>query len=116
MPVPPPSTRYSLPGVAVKANTSQMNRLLGILLALAATTPALQAQTNNPVLNHIWAVGMDSSRVQQLAGSLVDSIGPRLAGSPNVRGAQDWLVSMYKSWGIDAKNERFGTWRSWRRG
>src|SRR4029079_10707732 len=61
-------------------------------------------------------VGMDSSRVQQLAGSLVDSIGPRLAGSPNVRDAQDWLVSRYKSWGIDAKNERFGTWRSWRRG
>src|SRR5256885_1278893 len=48
-----------------------MNRLFGILLALALTTPALRAQTSNPVINHIWSVGMDSSRVQQLAGSLV---------------------------------------------
>ena len=96
-------------------NTHQMNRLIGILLALALATP-LRAQSNNPVLNRIWDVGMNNSRVQQLAASLIDSIGPRLAGSPNVRDAQDWLVSMYRSWGIDAKNERFGTWRSWRRG
>src|SRR6478736_5847885 len=47
-----------------------MNRLIGILLALALT-PSLEAQTSNPVLNHIWSVGMDSSRVQQLAGSLI---------------------------------------------
>jgi carboxypeptidase Q len=116
MPIRVPGTQYSLLGVAVKKpNPRKMNRLIGIFLALALATP-LRAQTHNPVLNHIWSVGMDSSRVQQLAGSLVDSIGPRLAGSPNVRDAQDWLVSMYKSWGIDAKNERFGTWRSWKRG
>ena len=92
-----------------------MTRLITIVLALALT-PSLRAQTSNPVMNHIWSVGMDSSHVQQLAGTLVDSIGPRLTGSPNVREAQDWLVSMYKTWGIDAKNERYGTWRSWRRG
>ena len=92
-----------------------MNRLFGILLALALT-PSLKAQTSNPVINHIWSVGMDSSRVEQLAGTLLDSIGPRLNGTAIQRNAQNWLLSMYRSWGIEAKNERYGTWRGWRRG
>jgi hypothetical protein len=72
--------------------------------------------TNDPVLRRIWSIGMDSSRVEQLAGTLLDSIGPRLTGTAIQRNAQSWLVSMYKSWGIDAVNERYGTWRGWRRG
>jgi hypothetical protein len=59
---------------------------------------------------------MDSSRVEQLAGTLLDSIGPRLTGTALQRNAQSWLVSMYKSWGIEAVNERYGTWRGWQRG
>ena len=37
-------------------------------------------------------------------------------GTPNLKRAQDWLVNMYKSWGIDAKEEQYGTWRGWIRG
>jgi hypothetical protein len=59
---------------------------------------------------------MDSSRVEQLAGTLLDSIGPRLNGTAIQRNAQNWLVSMYRTWGIEAKNEQYGTWRGWRRG
>jgi hypothetical protein len=97
---------------------------------LAASTLALSAPiraqgaapsspsfpTDDPVLRRIWAIGMDSSRVEQLAGTLLDSIGPRLTGTEIQRNAQNWLVSMYESWGIDAKNEQYGTWRGWRRG
>ncbi|MFL5617774.1 MAG: M20/M25/M40 family metallo-hydrolase [Gemmatimonadaceae bacterium] len=72
--------------------------------------------TDDPVLRRIWSVGMDSSRVEQLAGTLLDSIGPRLTGTAIQRNAQKWLVSMYKSWGIEARNEKYGTWRGWRRG
>ena len=72
--------------------------------------------TDDAVLRRMWSIGMDSSRTVELAGALVDSIGPRLAGSPNIRAAQDWLVKTYASWGIEAKNEQYGTWRSWRRG
>ena len=78
-----------------------------------------RAQTfsnSDPVLQRIWAIGMDSSQTMQLASTLMDSLGPRLAGSPDQRRAQDWLVRTYASWGIDAKNERYGTWRGWRRG
>ena len=51
---------------------------------------------------------MDSSHVQQLAGTLLDSIGPRLTGSPNVRDAQDWLVVDVQELG-DRREERAAT-------
>jgi carboxypeptidase Q len=72
--------------------------------------------TDDPILRRIWAIGMDSSRVEQLSHTLLDSIGPRLTGTAIQRNAQNWLVSMYRSWGIEATNERWGTWRGWRRG
>ncbi len=46
----------------------------------------------------------------------MDSIGPRLTGSPANRAANDWLLRTYKAWGVDAKNEQYGTWRDWTRG
>ena len=46
----------------------------------------------------------------------MDSIGPRLTGSPANRAANDWLLRTYKAWGIDVKNEQYGTWRDWTRG
>ena len=88
---------------------------LGAALLLAAP---MQAQTtpNDPVLKRIWNIGMDSSQTDFLARTLFDSLGPRLTGSPDQKRANDWLVKMYTSWGIDAKNEQYGTWRGWRRG
>ncbi len=87
--------------------------------ALLLLAPPLSAQasfTSDPVLQRIWAIGMDSSQTDALARTLFDSLGPRLTGSPDQRRANDWLVRMYKSWGIDARNEQYGTWRGWRRG
>ncbi|MBV9881365.1 MAG: M20/M25/M40 family metallo-hydrolase [Gemmatirosa sp.] len=89
------------------------------LLALAAPRTPLAAQTfptDDPVLKRIWTLGMDSSHTGQLAHVLFDSIGPRLTGTPLHKAANDWLVSTYKSWGVDARNEKVGTWRGWRRG
>ena len=99
-----------------------IRRLLAIAslgFALAAPVHASGAQnrpSGDPVLQRIWAIGMDSSRTVELSAALLDSIGPRLAGSPGQRRAQDWLVQTYGSWGIDATNVRYGTWRGWRRG
>jgi len=87
-------------------------------LALLGAAP-LSAQrfpTNDPALQRIWRLGMDSSQVQSLAQTLLDSIGPRLTGSPGLRNASDWVIGKYKSWGIDAKREQYGTWRGWQRG
>src|SRR2546425_3517055 len=30
--------------------------------------------------------------------------------------AQNWLIATYSAWGITARKEQYGTWRSWRRG
>jgi hypothetical protein len=70
----------------------------------------------DPVLRRIWAAGMDGSQLPGLAQTLLDSLGPRLTGSPEMNGAQDWLLRMYGGWGITARKERYGTWRGWRRG
>ena len=86
----------------------------------AANTPSgtvpLTFPTADPVIKRIWSVGMDSSMVERLGQVMFDSIGPRLTGSPGFASASDWVVAMYKSWGIDAKRDAYGTWRGWRRG
>jgi hypothetical protein len=93
-------------------------RFLAAILFLAPAL-SLEAQTfptDDPVIKRIWAIGMDSSQTNRLAQALFDSIGPRLTGTPGQKRGNDWLLGMYKSWGIDARNEKWGTWRGWRRG
>ena len=87
-----------------------------LLVAPARRIAAQSFATDDPVLQRIWTVGMDSSQTMHLSQVLFDSIGPRLTGTPNATGANDWLVRTYKSWGVDARNEQWGKWRSWRRG
>ncbi len=91
-------------------------------LAAALTAAAASAQrpttfpTDDAAIQRIWRIGMDSSQVQKLGQALFDSIGPRLTGSPGMTAASNWAIGQYKSWGIDAKREQYGTWRGWRRG
>jgi carboxypeptidase Q len=91
--------------------------LLGVAAPLAAQQAVpLTFPTEDATIKRIWAVGMDSSQLQPLAHVFFDSIGPRLTGSPGYKSASDWVVKTYKSWGIDARQENYGTWRGWRRG
>ncbi|NJD20479.1 MAG: hypothetical protein FIA95_14505, partial [Gemmatimonadetes bacterium] len=106
--------------LALPAPACAVARTLAAALALALTAPAASAQTfpiADPVINAIWARGMgDASLVEPLAQALMDSIGPRLTGSPNNRRAQDWLLGLYAEWGVDARREDYGTWMGWTRG
>ena len=93
--------------------------LTGLAAVWQLAAPALHAQSSHntaPIISHIQSIGMDSSRTEQLSHTLFDSLGPRLTGTPDLKRANDWLVSTYKSWGIEARNEKIGTWRGWRRG
>jgi hypothetical protein len=91
-------------------------------LALVATTTSFRfatAQTfptDDPTIRRIWVEGMDSSQVYPLAQVLLDSIGPRLTGSPQHGAAVEWALSTYKRWGIVARREQYGTWIRWERG
>ena len=97
-----------------------MNRLTPAIAAIIAVTArSVEAQspaTLDPVISRIQKIEADSSETERLAHSLLDSLGPRLTGSPDLKRANDWLVSTYRSWGIEARNEKVGTWRGWRRG
>ncbi|HEX2202507.1 MAG TPA: M28 family peptidase [Longimicrobium sp.] len=89
----------------------------GLLLPAAAAAQAEPAWTStDPVLQRIWAEGMTRSRVEPLAQALLDSIGPRLTGSPEQDAAHRWAVDTYGGWGIPARVQPYGTWRGWRRG
>jgi hypothetical protein len=93
---------------------------------LAASTwlaaPALAQQdpdfpTQDPVIEAMWEQGMtEASQVEALAQALLDSIGPRLLGSPGNDAANDWVQAMYDQWGVENRAEQYGTWRGWTRG
>ena len=93
---------------------------LVVMIMGAGSTPAdLAAQrlaTEDPVLQGIWDQAIDNSHFERLAQSLLDSIGPRLTASPGMEMAQDWAVQVLKSWGVEARTERYGTWEGWNRG
>lgn len=98
-------------------------RMLGALaaaaVAFAASPEVLRAQrfaTDDPVLRAIWEEATSRSRLEPLAQALLDSIGPRLTGSPGMERAQDWAVRVLRSWGVEARLERYGTWEGWERG
>ena len=90
--------------------------LIAALLGSATSLGAQATPSVDPAIKRIWSLGMDSSWTPRLAQSLLDSLGPRLLGSPNMAAAQSWVIQTLGGWGIDAKNEQFGTWRGWRRG
>jgi len=92
-------------------------RLL-FLLFLAGTNIAFTQTfpTDDPVIKRIWTEAMDSSQLGPLAHQLLDVIGPRLVGTPQMIKANTWAVEKYRSWGIDARNEQYGMWRGWERG
>lgn len=77
---------------------------------------APQFPTDNPTIRAIWNEGMENSQIYTLGQTLLDSIGPRLTGTPHYERGADWLVHMYGLWGIEARKEQYGTWRGWDRG
>jgi carboxypeptidase Q len=98
---------------------SQLNRwplVVGVLALMATPLGAQTFPTEDPVIRALWAEGTVRSQVERLAQVLMDSIGPRLTGTPEKQAGHDWLVRTYREWGVAAENEQYGTWKGWRRG
>src|SRR5262245_34032937 len=98
----------------MKAKTTMLSAAL--LFALASGARAQSFSVNDPVLQRIWTLGMEQSQTWKFAQALLDSVGPRLTGSPGHKSGNDWLAAVYKSLGIEVRNEQYGTWKGWRRG
>src|SRR3954471_20000544 len=98
-----------------------MNRLQSIRIGLAAILLAapLAAQdipTGDTIIRKIYDEGMHRSQAYRFGQALMDSVGPRLTGSPQARSANDWIIKTYAAMGVSAKNDQWGTWRDWTRG
>jgi hypothetical protein len=87
------------------------------LLLAAAGLNAQDFPTEDPIIRAIWAQGMEEgSQVEQLSQVLMDSIGPRLSGTPGQGSSVEWAMSMYQNWDIEVRAEQYGTFRGWDRG
>ena len=86
-------------------------------MSISSSLAAQSFPTTDSVIKRMWTEGMtSSSQVYRLAQVLLDSIGPRLTGSPGHQSAIEWALKTYAGWGIPARKEQYGTWRAWRRG
>src|SRR5262245_15855267 len=89
---------------------------LAVLTLVGSTASAQTFRSADTVIKRMWRVGMEQSQTERLAQVLIDSIGPRLSGSPGFTSAVEWLERTYKGWGVPVRREQYGTWRGWRIG
>ena len=79
-------------------------RLILTLFALLSIT--MYSQDKDPVVENIIKEAQENSQLERLGHELMDVIGPRLVGTPQMKKANDWAVDQYEKWGISAKNEK----------
>jgi len=90
--------------------------LCGTSTVFAQRDPSVVTQNVDPIVQRIIEEVNVNSQLENLAFELLDVVGPRLVGTPGMTKANEWAVAKFKSWGIPAKNEKFGEWRGWERG
>ncbi|MGD2136103.1 MAG: hypothetical protein PVF27_08085, partial [Gemmatimonadales bacterium] len=69
--------------------------------AVPAAAPAQIAQerVDLDVVRQIRQEGLDRSQLPQLARHMVEVIGPRLTGSPQMLEANEWTADQFRTWG-----------------
>lgn len=93
-----------------------MKKNLRSLFSFFLVAGALQVQAQEEMVDKIVKEANENSKLEELAHEMVDVVGPRLVGTPQMKNAHDWAVKKYDSWGISAENQEYGTWRGWERG
>ena len=91
------------------------NILILLPSLLLLINSSLLAQDRN-FIDKILNEANENSQLEILGQELLDEIGPRLVGTPQMKNAHDWALEKYSQWGVKAKNEAYGTWRGWERG
>ena len=89
---------------------------IAIVLMLFSISSISIAQNTDKKVQDIVEEATEHSQLENLAHELMDVIGPRLVGTPQMKKAHDWAVDKYDSWGISARNEKWGEWKGWERG
>lgn len=89
---------------------------LSVILVVLKINICFAQAKDSVVIDNIVKEATGHSQLENLAHELLDVIGPRLVGTPQMQQAHDWAVSKYKDWGVSARNEKWGEWRGWERG
>ena len=89
-----------------------MKNSIYIFLLLASFSVKAQAD----IVKKIVDEANNNSQLEILAHELLDVVGPRLTGTPQMKNAGEWAVQKYADWGIDARIHEFGEWQGWERG
>jgi carboxypeptidase Q len=87
-----------------------------VIPALVAVHFCFGQNNDSIIISSIVKEATDNSQLQKLGHELLDVIGPRLVGTPQMQQAGDWAVAKYKSWDIPARTEKWGEWKGWERG
>lgn len=94
-----------------------MNNKFKVLLAFFFLISSFGiAQETDQIVENIIKEATENSQLETMGHHLMDVIGPRLVGTPQMQEAHDWAVETYKSWRIEAENQQWGEWRGWDRG
>src|SRR5687768_1145497 len=83
---------------------------------LLSAQPLLAQNRDSVLIQSIVKEANENSHLEKMAHELLDVIGPRLVGTSKMQKANDWAVNTYKTYGIEARNEKWGEWRGWERG
>lgn len=92
------------------------NRVLSVFILFFLSTAIIYAQSREEMIDKIVKEAENNSQLEELAHELLDVVGPRLVGTPQMKNANDWAVKKYNSWQITARNEQWGKWKGWERG
>ena len=81
---------------------------------LVAALPA-EERVDLDMVTQIRQEGFRNSKVMETASVLMDKIGPRLTGSPNMKKANEWTRKQLEDWGlVNAHTETWGPFgRGW---
>ena len=93
-----------------------MKKISGILSLFFLFSAHTMLAQEDQVIQSIVKEAEENSKLEELAHQLLDSIGPRLVGTPQMNNAHEWAVKKFESWGIPAEKEKWGEWRGWERG
>jgi hypothetical protein len=84
------------------------------LVALAVGATQVPEPVDQAVIDQIRDEGLNRSHADELFTHLVDTIGPRLAGSPDYNEAAEWARAQLDGWGLaNARLEPFPFARGW---
>lgn len=93
-----------------------MKKMVQVFVLFIMASTAIMAQSKTEIIQEFIKEANENSQLERLGHELLDLVGPRLVGTPQMEHASKWAINQYKKWGIEARQENYGTWRGWERG